>query len=104
MLVTKIEEMMSWSPFDAPPFQNDVFSTHVQAETGSLNPTPQWILPTNYGELGARRRTQFTGGTDEADGEEDDWEEGFWEEGFWEEGIWGEYDSDDSDDPIRRPD
>lgn len=85
----------------APPInaqsQVDVFSTHIQAETGSLNPTPQWILPTNYGNLGARRRTQITGDADENDEEEDDWEEGFWEEGLWEEGIWGEYDSDASD-------
>lgn len=76
--------------------QVDVFTTHVEAEAGLLNAAPQWILPTNYGKLGARRQTQVTG-AEEVDGEEDDWEEGFWEEGFWEEGIWGEYDSDLSD-------
>lgn len=57
IVVAKIEEMIFWSPFDTPPFQSDAFITHAEAEIGSLNPTPQWILPANYGELGARRQT-----------------------------------------------
>lgn len=97
IVVAKIEEMMFWSPFDSPPFQDAVSSTQLEAGNGSSNPIPQWILPTNHGGSGARRQTQVTRGADEANSEEDDWEEEFWEEGFWEEGIWGEYDSDASD-------